>query len=259
MASNTSVSSSTPATSASSSISTSTSDAEPEPYLPNTFPGGRRSFLPPTSYYNRFQNAYHMITGGMSPRGQIAYWTDRDKRNEVGDCRRCEANRDYLLEYSPIIRFMTQNLAQLGGTLDKNNIRCRRCEYHERMEGGLDPKYGIKLCANVVEERSRMEDVLAHEMIHAWDHLRWKVDWHAKDGDLRGVACSEVRIYSILPVIYFNCGVIFLPVSSFLLVDPCLVPQWRMPFRQRVLPQPHFPAFPTAPGLRASSCRPVRA
>jgi inner membrane protease ATP23 len=37
-----------------------------------------------------------------------------------------------------------------------------------------------------------MEDTMAHEMVHAYDHLRFKVDWDAQD--LRHVACAEVSI-----------------------------------------------------------------
>lgn len=60
------------------------------------------------------------------------------------------------------------------------------------MTGGFDPHYGIKLCANVLEGQGKVEETLAHEMVHAWDHLRWKVDWGCEGGDLRGVACTEV-------------------------------------------------------------------
>lgn len=138
-----------------------------------------------------------MATGSMSPSGQLAYWRDADLRYEAVDCRRCESQRDWLLQYSPIISFLSASIEQLGGKLDKTNIRCRRCEPHERMEGGFDPKYGIKLCANVLEGRDRVEDTLAHEMVHAWDHLRWKVNWEAKGGDLRAVACTEIRASSL--------------------------------------------------------------
>lgn len=162
---------------------------------PNTRPGGTFDFLPGTTLLTRFLNFYRMATGSMSPSGQQSYWRDADLRYESLDCRRCESQRDYLLQYSPIIRYLNANIAQLGGTLDKTNIRCRRCEPQERMEGGFDPKYGIKLCANVLDGRGRVEDTLAHEMVHAWDHLRWKVDWEGKEAGsgLRGVACTEVR------------------------------------------------------------------
>ena len=58
------------------------------------------------------------------------------------------------------------------------------------MQGGFDHKYGIKICANYVQERSVLEDVLAHEMVHAYDHLRFKTNLTLED-DLRHAACSE--------------------------------------------------------------------
>lgn len=159
---------------------------------PNTRPGGTADFLEGTSLLTRFKNFYRMATGSMSPQGQVAYWHDADLRYEDLDCRRCESQRDHLLQYSPLIRYLSTNIAQLGGKLDSSNIRCRRCEPHERMQGGFDPRYGIKLCANVLEGRKKVEDTLAHEMVHAWDHLRWRVNWEAEGGDLRAVACTEV-------------------------------------------------------------------
>lgn len=45
------------------------------------------------------------------------------------------------------------------------------------------------MCANYMRSKGHLEDTVAHEMVHAWDHLRWKVDW----GDLRHAACSEIR------------------------------------------------------------------
>lgn len=180
---------------------------------PNTSSGGTAPFLRGDSLLTRFRNFYRMATGSMSPQGQVAYWHSVDLRYESFDCRRCESHRDHLLQFSPLIRYLGENIEKLGGgdggidgdgdgkrrggvRLDSSNIRCRRCEPHERMEGGFDPRYGIKLCANVLETRGKVEDTLAHEMVHAWDHLRWKVNWEAEGGDLTGVACTEVCVFS---------------------------------------------------------------
>lgn len=57
-----------------------------------------------------------------------------------------------------------------------------------RQGGGFSPDHGIMICANEMRNQGHMEDTLAHEMVHAWDHLRWKVDW----ADLRHAACTEV-------------------------------------------------------------------
>jgi inner membrane protease ATP23 len=154
-------------------------------------------FLPGGDTWTRWRNFYRMASGRMSPEGQKKYWHDADVRYEAIDCKRCETQRDWLLQYSPIIRFMNDNIKQLGGDLGKHNIRCRRCE--TGMQGGFDKSYGIKLCANYVETRKKMEDTMAHEMVHAYDHLRFKVDWDAQD--LRHVACTEVSV-SRCPVLF---------------------------------------------------------
>lgn len=126
----------------------------------------------------------------MSPAGAAAYWRDADERYSTTDCNRCTSQRDFLLRYSPVIRYLSSNIRQLGGDLDTHNIRCRTCTVGQL--GGFDAKYGIVLCANYVSSRDMLEDVMAHEMVHAYDHLRFKVDLGA-DEDLRKVACSEIR------------------------------------------------------------------
>jgi mitochondrial inner membrane protease ATP23 len=147
----------------------------------------------------------------MSPRGQKKYWSDADDRYSEFDCKSCEDNRDYLLKYSPIIRFMNDNIKKLGGEeMGNRNIHCRTCKAPDDgdenaevpvdargryvpkgMQAGFDHQYGIKICANWVQDRSTLEDVLAHEMVHAYDHLRFKTKLSDEDG-LRHAACTEV-------------------------------------------------------------------
>jgi inner membrane protease ATP23 len=88
----------------------------------------------------------------------------------------------------PIISFLRREIRSLGHETDINstNIRCRRCTTTQG--GGFDPDYGILVCANEMRSRKQLEDTMAHEMIHAYDHVRFKVDrWN-----LRHQACTEV-------------------------------------------------------------------
>ena len=87
----------------------------------------------------------------------------------------------------PTIRFLQDNIKQLGGNLGSHNIYCRRCT--QRQAGGFDPKFGIQICANEMQDNAHLEDTLAHEMVHAYDHLRFKVDFV---NNLRHAACAEV-------------------------------------------------------------------
>lgn len=171
---------------ASDAANTGTPPPEPSPA-----PVGGAEFLPSDTLTNRFKNFYRMATGSMSAAGQKRYWADADARYSAIDCRRCEEQRDYLLKYSPVIRYLTDNIRRLGGDVHSGNMRCRTCT--TGMLGGFDHRYGIMLCANWVEKRSMMEDVMAHELVHAYDHLRFKTNLD-HEADLRHVACSEVSV-----------------------------------------------------------------
>lgn len=156
----------------------------------------RTGFDPQTKWW---MNYFNILTGRMTAEGAFHYREARYRANEERDCKRCEEHRDWLLAFSPTVRFLNEKIAGLNGTLDASNIQCRRCparltedgEVH-RQSGGFSPAHGIMICANEVRDRKHLEDTLSHEMVHAWDHLRWKVDWMG-DLDLKHAACTEVR------------------------------------------------------------------
>ncbi|KAK4155192.1 mitochondrial inner membrane protease ATP23 [Chaetomidium leptoderma] len=144
-------------------------------------------------------NYFKIITGQFTREGVEHYREDRYKANEARDCGRCEADRAYLFAYSPTIRFLRDKVTALNGTLDETNVVCRRCPARVaedgrvvRQGGGFSPDHGILICANEMRDRGHLEDTLAHEMVHAWDHLRWKVDWMG-GGNLKHAACTEIR------------------------------------------------------------------
>ena len=83
-----------------------------------------------------------------------------DDEHEEEDIKRCEADRDWLLKWSPQIRFTHDKIHKLGGDLHKGNIKCMKCTAFKG--GGFDPDYGIQLCANRSKKRSLVEDCLAH-------------------------------------------------------------------------------------------------
>lgn len=153
-----------------------------------------------------WSNIWNIITSRMTPLGQFHYREDMYIKNEARDCANCEEWRDWCFKYSPVVIFLQKNIRDLNGDLNANNVVCRRTpgrvvgvekgeDGEERVEvyrqgGGFSPDHGILLCANELRDRKHLEDTLAHEMVHAWDHLRWKVDW----ADLRHAACTEVRL-----------------------------------------------------------------
>ncbi|KAI9773592.1 MAG: Mitochondrial inner membrane protease atp23 [Geoglossum simile] len=148
-------------------------------------------YTPGEDSFSKWRNVFSILTGQMTPEGKEQFRLARDLRNEEADCQRCEKQRDYLFKYSPIIRFMRERITELNGDLNSTNVRCRRCPV--RQAGGFSPDHGIQICANEMRSQGHLEDTLAHEMMHAYDHLRFKVDW----ADLRHAACTEIRASSL--------------------------------------------------------------
>ncbi|KAI2472026.1 peptidase M76 family-domain-containing protein [Annulohypoxylon bovei var. microspora] len=178
----------------------------PSPAAPSQQPGSppriltndpqRTGFDPQTAWW---VNYFKILTGNMTREGAFHYRESRYREREADDCARCEQYRDWAFAYSPTVRFMRERVAALNGNLDGSNVVCKRCPARlteggdvYRASGGFSPDHGILICANEVRNRHHLEDTLAHEMVHAWDHLRWKVDWMA-DKDLKHSACTEIR------------------------------------------------------------------
>jgi Zn-dependent peptidase ImmA (M78 family) len=59
--------------------------------------------------------------------------------------------------------------------------------FHQRFRDSSNPK--IVLCQNHIANQEWMDRTLAHELLHAFDHCRAKVDW----SNCEHHACSEVR------------------------------------------------------------------
>jgi inner membrane protease ATP23 len=143
----------------------------------------------------KWSNIWNIITGKMSHEGKEEFREAAYIKNEARDCAKCDEWRDYCFKYSPMVIFMQKNLKDLNGDMNADNVKCRRCPARRledgtvvRQGGGFSPEHGILICANEMRDKKHLEDTLSHEMVHAWDHLRWKVDW----ADLRHAACTEV-------------------------------------------------------------------
>jgi hypothetical protein len=144
---------------------------------------------------------FRILSGQTTNEGMFHYREDRYRIHEERDCKRCEDYRDWLFAHSPVVRFMRDEVRKLGGDLDGSNVVCKRCPARltedgnvVRQSGGFSPHHGILICANEVRNRGHLEDTLSHEMVHAWDNLRWKVDF-VGEKDLRQAACTEVSFF----------------------------------------------------------------
>ncbi|KAK9473414.1 uncharacterized protein V1510DRAFT_414981 [Dipodascopsis tothii] len=138
-----------------------------------------------------FRQSVGYYTGLMDAAATKQYEADSARRKELKQCTQCEEYRDWILRYSPTVRFMQEQVAKVGGNLDRNNIYCRHCDQWKG--GGFHPTRGILLCQNRIIDRSHLEDTIAHELVHAYDQCKFEVDWL----NLRHHACSEIRASSL--------------------------------------------------------------
>ena len=86
---------------------------------------------------------------------------------------------------------MLKSLEEAGCKIDQRHLQCRPCD--ETRSGGFSPDHGILLCQNRFFSKKHQEDTMVHEMIHLFDHCRFKVDWN----NCLHHACSEVRAASL--------------------------------------------------------------
>jgi len=81
---------------------------------------------------------------------------------------------------------MLKHLNLAGCPFTTSSVQCHPCPAH--IAGGFTPEYGVLVCQDRLVSKRIMEDTLAHELLHAFDHCRFNVDW----SNLRHHACTEV-------------------------------------------------------------------
>lgn len=97
----------------------------------------------------------------------------------------CNEYRDWMLQYSPSVRFMIDHIRKLEG-----EPPVIVCDTSDNLQGGgFHPDLGILLCSNHIRSKWQLEDILTHELVHAYDQLKFKVDL----SNLKHHACTEIR------------------------------------------------------------------
>jgi inner membrane protease ATP23 len=66
--------------------------------------------------WTQFKNIYSILTGKMSPDGIEQFRLTRDIRNEEADCKRCDEQKEFLLQYSMSASNPHDNCALLGAS-----------------------------------------------------------------------------------------------------------------------------------------------
>eukprot|EP00002_Diphylleia_rotans_P011766 TRINITY_DN2315_c0_g1_i1.p1 TRINITY_DN2315_c0_g1~~TRINITY_DN2315_c0_g1_i1.p1 ORF type:complete len:162 (-),score=14.73 TRINITY_DN2315_c0_g1_i1:406-891(-) len=99
----------------------------------------------------------------------------------------CEKMLDRIVESDATVKFMLKALDQAGCPMTRQNFGCYTCD--GKMNGGFNPPSSVILCADQRQHESDMRDVIVHELVHAFDNCRLKLDWT----NCRQHACTEIR------------------------------------------------------------------
>ena len=73
----------------------------------------------------RWRNTFRYLTGQLTPEGNRQYKQGRDERYAEADCKRCEDQRDYLLQYSTLFAYVPYNSEEWSSGLNTYDIARR--------------------------------------------------------------------------------------------------------------------------------------
>ena len=95
---------------------------------------------------------------------------------------------DHALKRDPKTKFLLKAMDKAGCSVDPSSFfRVENCE--ATIAGGFRPRSGVVVCQNHVQTQEEVNNLLAHELIHAYDHCRAaNLDWN----NCHHHTCSEV-------------------------------------------------------------------
>ncbi|XP_024516909.1 mitochondrial inner membrane protease ATP23 isoform X1 [Selaginella moellendorffii] len=101
---------------------------------------------------------------------------------------RCEKLVANTLKRNPTVHFLREALDKAGCSTGSNFFKVEECE--QKVAGGFQSDKGVVICSNRVGFQQEVDAILAHELIHAYDHCRARnLDWT----NCEHHACSEIR------------------------------------------------------------------
>ena len=83
---------------------------------------------------------------------------------------KCESELDDITSRTPMVKFLLEALAKAGCPVKREFFEVQYCS--QAVLGGFRPDQGVVLCHNNLMSRTDMENMLTHELIHAYDHCR---------------------------------------------------------------------------------------
>uniref|UniRef100_A0A8C2GNX0 Mitochondrial inner membrane protease ATP23 n=1 Tax=Cyprinus carpio TaxID=7962 RepID=A0A8C2GNX0_CYPCA len=117
------------------------------------------------------------------------------KQGSIGESlftfkHKCHIMLQVAMDTSPYAKLLLGAMKSSGCTVYKDrHFSCEDCD--GTVSGGFDAATSqIVLCQNNIHQQAHMNRVVTHELIHAFDHCRARVDWFS---NFRHLACSEIR------------------------------------------------------------------
>ncbi|KAK0590489.1 hypothetical protein LWI29_027863 [Acer saccharum] len=108
----------------------------------------------------------------------------------VNDGRTVEECQDMIQRSlrTPIVKFLKEHLEKSGCAIGDNFIKAFHCD--KKISGGYVRGAGIMVCSNHMNIQDEVNQVVIHELIHAYDDCRAaNLDW----ANCAHHACSEIR------------------------------------------------------------------
>ena len=83
---------------------------------------------------------------------------------------KCESELDDISSRTPMVKSLLEALSKADAPVKREFFEVARC--NKAVLGGFRPDEGVVLCHNNLTNRTDMENMLTHELIHAYDHCR---------------------------------------------------------------------------------------
>ena len=102
----------------------------------------------------------------------------------------CEKNIARAIRNSPFIRLMLAGLKEAGCTVTPHRHLVCEAACSPEVSGGYDQKTNqVVICSNICVTPQKVEEILAHELVHLYDFCTTNLDLTRSDH----LACTEIR------------------------------------------------------------------
>uniref|UniRef100_A0A671SAH0 Mitochondrial inner membrane protease ATP23 n=1 Tax=Sinocyclocheilus anshuiensis TaxID=1608454 RepID=A0A671SAH0_9TELE len=119
-------------------------------------------------------------------------YSSKHKQGSIGESlftfrHKCQIMLQFAMDTSPYAKLLLGAMKSSVQFIKTRHFSCEDCD--GTVSGGFDAATSqIVLCQNNIHQQAHMNRVVTHELIHAFDHCRARVDWFSS---FRHLACSE--------------------------------------------------------------------